>query len=247
MVYIHFRPHHIANGQKLTANSQPMYLLLKRILDILVALTVLIVLLPIFIPISLILRLTAEGEVFYLQKRVGYLNQPFQIWKFATMLKNSMNMGTGSLTLRNDPRVTSIGKFLRITKINELPQVINVLNGTMSLVGPRPQVERDFLAYPKDIQPLIYNAKPGITGIGSIIFRDEEKLISNSDMPPHDFYREHIAPYKGALELWYQQHASMATDLAIIFLTAWQIFFPHSDLVFKLFKDLPPRPKELTI
>lgn len=211
------------------------------------ALVLLIVLLPVLVPICLILRFTAEGEVFYKQKRVGFQNQPFQIWKFATMLKNSMSMGTGSLTLRNDPRVTSIGKFLRMTKINELPQVINVLNGTMSLVGPRPQVEKDFLAYPKEIQPLIYNAKPGITGIGSIIFRDEEKLISSTNMPPHDFYREHIAPYKGALEIWYQEHASMLTDLKIIFLTAWQIFFPHSELVFKIFRDLPARPAALKL
>ncbi len=224
-----------------------MYLTLKRILDVLVALVLLIVLLPVLVPICLILRFTAEGEVFYKQKRVGFQNQPFQIWKFATMLKNSMSMGTGSLTLRNDPRVTSIGKFLRMTKINELPQVINVLNGTMSLVGPRPQVEKDFLAYPKEIQPLIYNAKPGITGIGSIIFRDEEKLISSTNMPPHDFYREHIAPYKGALEIWYQEHASMLTDLKIIFLTAWQIFFPHSELVFKIFRDLPARPAALKL
>lgn len=216
-------------------------------MDFTVALVLLIVLLPVFIPICLILRFTAEGEVFYLQQRMGFQNSTFPIWKFATMLKNSPNMGTGSLTLRNDPRVTAIGRFLRITKINELPQVINVLNGTMSLVGPRPQVKSDFLAYPEAIQQVIYNAKPGITGIGSIIFRDEEKLLSSTTMPPHDFYREHIAPYKGALELWYQQHASMATDLKIIFLTAWQIFFPHSNMVFKIFKDLPARPKELAI
>jgi lipopolysaccharide/colanic/teichoic acid biosynthesis glycosyltransferase len=237
----------IAKFWVISGIKRNVYLILKRILDVIVALVVLIVLLPLFIPICLLLRFTAEGEVFYLQKRVGYHNQSFEIWKFTTMLKNSMSMGTGSLTLRNDPRVTSIGKFLRMTKINELPQVINVLNGTMSLVGPRPQVEKDFQAYPEAMRPLIYNAKPGITGIGSIIFRDEEKLLSSTSMPPHDFYREHIAPYKGTLELWYQQHASMVTDLKIIFLTAWQIFFPQSNLVFKIFKDLPVRPAELNI
>lgn len=222
-----------------------MYLFLKRMLDITISLLVLLLLLPILIPISILLRLTAEGEVFYLQKRVGHHNQPFDIWKFATMLKNSPNMGTGTLTLRKDPRVTSVGRLLRRSKINELPQVVNVLLGNMSLVGPRPQVKTDFLAYPAPIQKVIYNAKPGITGIGSIIFRDEEKLLSSTTMPPHDFYREHIAPYKGALELWYQRHASMTADLLIIFLTAWQIFFPHSDLVFKIFKDLPERPVSL--
>jgi lipopolysaccharide/colanic/teichoic acid biosynthesis glycosyltransferase len=199
------------------------------------------------LPIMLLMRLTAEGEVFYFQKRVGFKNQPFDIWKFATMLKNSPNMGTGSLTLRNDPRVTPVGKWLRITKVNELPQVINVLNGTMSLVGPRPQVMNDFMAYSEEIRKVINNVKPGITGIGSIIFRDEEKLLSATDMPPHDFYREHIAPYKGALELWYQKNASIGTDLKIIFLTAWQILSPESELVYRIFKDLPARPKELVV
>lgn len=224
-----------------------MYHFIKRIFDIFVSIVLLVIILPIMLPIMVALRLTAEGEVFYYQKRLGYKNKLFDILKFATMLKNSPNMGTGSLTLRNDPRVTSVGKFLRMTKINELPQVLNVLNGTMSLVGPRPQVMNDFLAYPEAIQQVIYNAKPGITGIGSIIFRDEEKLLSSTTMAPHDFYKTHIAPYKGALEIWYQNNASMGTDLTIIFLTAWQIFFPNSNLVFRIFKDLPPRPKELTM
>lgn len=224
-----------------------MYHFIKRIFDIFVSIVVLVIILPIMLPIMLALRFTAEGEVFYYQKRLGYKNKLFDILKFATMLKNSPNMGTGSLTLRNDPRVTSVGKFLRMTKINELPQVLNVLNGTMSLVGPRPQVMNDFLAYPEAIQQVIYNAKPGITGIGSIIFRDEEQLLSSTTVSPHDFYKTHIAPYKGTLEIWYQNNVSMGTDLTIIFLTAWQIFFPNSNLVFKIFKDLPPRPKELTM
>ena len=222
-----------------------MYLTLKRILDVTVSLLVLLLLLPILLPISVLLRLTAEGEVFYFQKRVGHHNQPFDIWKFATMLKNSPNMGTGTLTLRKDPRVTAVGRFLRKSKINELPQVVNVLLGNMSLVGPRPQVKADFLAYPAPIQKVIYNAKPGITGIGSIIFRDEEILLSSTTMPPHDFYREHIAPYKGELELWYQRNASLRTDLLIIFLTAWVIFFPANHLAFRIFKDLPLGTKEL--
>lgn len=224
-----------------------MYLHLKRTLDILLSFLCLILFLPLFIPIAILLRLTGEGEIFYFQERFGYRNRRFNIWKFATMLKDSPNMGTGSLTLRNDPRVTSIGRFLRRSKINELPQVVNVLLGDMSIVGPRPQVKSDFLAYPESIRAVIYNAKPGITGIGSIIFRDEEKLLSSTSMLPHAFYREHIAPYKGDLELWYQRHASTTTDLLIIFLTAWQIIFPHSNLVFRIFRDLPPRPQALII
>lgn len=199
----------------------------------------------IFIPIIILLKFTGEGEIFYFQKRVGYKNQYFYIWKFATMLKNSPNMGTGSLTLRNDPRVTPMGGFLRKTKINELPQVFNVLKGDMSLVGPRPQMEVDFKAFPLAVQKVIYNVKPGITGIGSIVFRDEEKLISESNLPPRETYERIIAPYKGELELWYQKHVSFYTDVMIIFLTAWAIFFPQSDLHFKVFRDLPPRPQTL--
>ena len=119
----------------------------------------------------------------YLQERVGLNNKKFKIYKFATMVKNSPNMGTGSLTLRNDPRVLPFGKFLRKSKINEFPQIFNVFKGEMSIVGPRPQMEVDFLVYPKTIRDSIYKCKPGITGIGSIIFRDEEKYISESPNP----------------------------------------------------------------
>ena len=132
-----------------------------------------------------------------------------------------------------------------MTKINELPQIINVLKGDMSVVGPRPLVDRTFNAYPEEIRGLVYNVKPGITGIGSIVFRDEEKLISDSEMEPHAFYKEHIAPYKGALEIWYQENASLWTDLLIIFLTVWAILFPKSELHYQIFSDLPKRPNAL--
>ena len=219
-----------------------MYNFLKRLLDIIVSLITLIVLMPIFIPVIIILRFSAEGEVFYFQERYGIKNSKFQIWKFATMLKNSMNMGSGSITLRDDPRVTKIGSFLRKTKINELPQIINILKGDISLVGPRPLVEKTFSAYSEKIQSSIYNVKPGLTGIGSIIFRDEESIISAiRDEDPHEFYRRVIAPYKGKLEIWYQRKRSFFLDLQIIFLTAWVILFPKSRLYEKLFKDLPIR------
>ena len=119
----------------------------KRIFDIIVSLISLILLLPLFIPIAIILRFTAEGEIFYLQERYGLNNTKFNIYKFATMLKDSMNMGSGSITLRNDPRVTKIGSFLRKSKINELPQILNILKGDISLVGPRPLVKKTFLQY----------------------------------------------------------------------------------------------------
>lgn len=218
-----------------------MYPFLKRLLDLLLATVALFILSPILIPIIIGLKLTGEGYIFYFQKRMGYKNVYFDIFKFATMLKNSPNMGTGTITMRNDPRVTPMGTFLRKTKINELPQIINVLKGDMSIVGPRPVDKKAFEMYSPDIQLKIYNSKPGITGIGSIIFRDEETLISESTLPPAEYYKQYISPYKGALEMWYQDHKSLWTDILLIFLTVWVIIFPQSPIVHKVFSDLPKR------
>jgi lipopolysaccharide/colanic/teichoic acid biosynthesis glycosyltransferase len=219
-----------------------MYNFFKRLLDIIVSLITLVLLFPIYIPIIIILKLSAEGEVFYFQERYGIHNSKFKIWKFATMLKNSMNIGTGSITLQNDYRVTKFGFFLRKTKINELPQIINILKGDISLVGPRPLVAKTFTAYNDEVQSKIYNVKPGLTGIGSIVFRDEESIISTiKDEDPHRFYKRVIAPYKGELEMWYQSNCSFFLDLQLIFMTAWVIIVPKSKLYEKWFKDLPKR------
>jgi len=216
-----------------------LYSFIKRFTDILIAGLALIILSPILVISIIILLLTGEHEVFYFQKRIGYKNKTFYIWKFATMLKNSPQIGTGHITLRNDPRVTWFGKFLRITKINELPQIFNVFKGDMTIVGPRPLMETGFKLYSNEIQNKIYNVKPGITGIGSLIFRDEEKLISASDDPIATYNA--ISPFKGALEMWYQKNASLYTDFMIIFLTAWSILFPNNTLQNKIFKDLPAK------
>ena len=222
-----------------------MYILLKRIFDIFFSLFVLVAISPLLIPIIIALLITDEGEVFYFQKRIGHKNSPFYILKFATMLKNSPNMGAGAVTIKNDPRVTKVGKYLRKSKINELPQIINVLKGDMSLIGPRPVDDFAFNAYPAEIASTIYNVKPGISGIGSIVFRDEEKILSRPNIDPKEFYKKYIAPYKGSLEIWYQNHASLSTDLLICLLTVWQVIFPKSKFVYKIFKDLPPMPQEL--
>jgi lipopolysaccharide/colanic/teichoic acid biosynthesis glycosyltransferase len=220
-----------------------MYRFIKRLTDILIACIALVLLSPLLIPVILILLITGEHEVFYLQKRIGYLNKPFYIWKFATMVKNSPNIGTGEITLRNDPRVTPMGKWLRMTKINELPQIINVLKGEMSIVGPRPLMEVSFNLYSDEVRKVIYQSKPGITGIGSLIFRDEEKILSEAPDPRRAY--ESIYPYKAALEIWYRQHASFYTDTMIIFLTGWSVLFPSNKLVQKVFTDLPQRPSGL--
>jgi lipopolysaccharide/colanic/teichoic acid biosynthesis glycosyltransferase len=220
-------------------------MLVKRLFDLIIAIFSLSIL---FIPLSLviiILKLTGEGEIFYLQNRLGYLNREFKIIKFATMIKNSPNIGTGSLTLRNDPRVLPFGKFLRKTKINELPQILNVILGNMSIVGPRPQMKVDFEKFPPKKRNEIYKSKPGITGIGSIIFRDEEKWISDFQDDKHEFYKNKIAPYKTDVELWYLKNQSLFIDIKIIILTAWVIIFPKSNIIEKVFKSLPEIPSHL--
>jgi lipopolysaccharide/colanic/teichoic acid biosynthesis glycosyltransferase len=221
------------------------YKFLKRFLDIVLSGVGIVALSPLLVPVMIILKLTGEHYIFYGQKRVGFKNRQFQIWKFATMLRASPSLGTGSLTVKNDPRVFPFGRFLRKTKLNELPQIFNILLGDMSIVGPRPQMEVDFLKFPEQIQSVIYNAVPGMTGIGSIIFRDEEKWISAHAGDKHEFYRNYIAPYKGELEMWYQSHLSFYADFMLVFLTGWTILFTESELVYKIFRDLPSRPEYL--
>ena len=218
-------------------------MIIKRIFDLTIAITALLLLFMPLIIVMIILKFSGEGEIFYLQNRLGYLNSEFKIIKFATMIKNSPNIGTGSLTLRNDPRVLPFGKFLRKYKINELPQIFNVLLGTMSIVGPRPQMKVDFEKFPIDKRNEIYKSKPGITGIGSIIFRDEEKSISNYDGDKHQFYKNKIAPYKTDLELWYYKNQSLFIDIKLIVITAWVIIFPKSKIINKTFKSLPKNLK----
>tara|TARA_Y100000385_G_C13047320_1_gene618106 strand:- start:918 stop:1574 length:657 start_codon:yes stop_codon:yes gene_type:complete len=216
---------------------------MPRILNIVLSLFALLLLLPLFIPIVILLLLTGENKVFYLQIRVGYKNKKFKIIKFATMLSNSANMGAGNLTLKNDSRVLPFGSFLRKTKINELPQILNILIGDLSIVGPRPQMQVSFDQYSDEIKKKINNVKPGLTGIGSIVFRDEESLISAAakNENPHDFYKRVIAPYKGNLEMWYQKHRSVYLDFQLIFITAWAIVFPETRIYEKWFTDLPKR------
>jgi lipopolysaccharide/colanic/teichoic acid biosynthesis glycosyltransferase len=161
------------------------------------------------------------------------------------MVKNSSSIGTGSITLKNDFRVLPFGKFLRKSKINELPQIFNVIIGNMSIVGPRPQMKVVFEKFPIEKRNEIYKSKPGITGIGSIIFRDEEKWISNYEGDKHEFYKEKIAPYKTDVELWYYQNQSLFVDAKLVILTAWVIIFPESNLIDNMFKSLPQKPFHL--
>lgn len=214
-----------------------MYLIIKRSIDILLALVVLLISLPLIALLVFLLKITGDGEVFYLQERVGYKNRKFHMWKFATMSRNADKIGSGEFTVKNDPRLIPMGKFLRMSKLNELPQLFNILKGDMTLVGPRPLIYSAFKRYNEDVQKNIYNVRPGLTGIGSVIFRDEEVLVSKTT----DFEKlyKQINGYKGKLEMWYQQNLSFRTDFLIIFLTAYSIFFPKQNYTHKIFKNLP--------
>ena len=217
---------------------------MQRLFDVIFSGVALIALLPIFLPLLLLLRLTGEGEIFFLQDRIGREGKYFKLYKFATMLKNSPNIGTGTVTLHKDPRVLPLGGFLRTTKINELPQLINILKGDMSVIGPRPQTQRCFDAFPTQSQQEIVKVRPGLSGIGSIVFRNEEEMMhANND--PDRFYDEIVMPYKGSFEVWYVSHQNIATYFSLISLTIWVVLGFSSSLVWKLFKDLPPPPEEL--
>lgn len=221
-----------------------MYSIVKRLFDILLSGFAILVLSPLLVPVMIILKCTGEHDIFYGQDRIGYKNKHFKILKFATMLRNSPNMAGGLHTTKGDSRVLPFGRFLRKTKINELPQIFNIFLGDMSIVGPRPLVGKTFAPYSDEVKSKIYNVKPGLTDIGSIVFRDEESLLTEcaeKGMSIDDAYAKIVSPYKGALEMWYQDHIGFCTDFMLIFLTAWVIVFPESQLVFRVFKDLPER------
>ena len=174
----------------------------KRLIDIFLSLIALIVLSPLLIPVCIGLLLTGEHYIFYFQKRIGYKNRYFKIWKFATMLKASPNLGTGLHTTKNDPRIMPMGGFLRHTKINELPQLINILIGDMSIVGPRPALfnQDDLIAL--RTEKGVHLLTPGLTGWAQINGRDELPIT-----------------VKVEFDEYYMHHRTFYLDMRIIFLT----------------------------
>ena len=217
---------------------------MKRFLDVVLSSLALVVLAPFLLPVVVILRFTGEGEVFYIQERVGRGGNSFGLYKFATMLKNSPNIGAGEITVQGDPRVLPFGQFLRKTKLNELPQLWNIFIGDMSVVGPRPMVLNTYAHYSEEVRNKLNTIRPGLTGIGSIIFRDEERYLADRD-EPMEFYREHIIPYKSDLELWFVENNTLWLYIKIIFVTAWVVVFPSSTIVDKAFDGIPSLPDSL--
>lgn len=217
---------------------------MQRFFDILFSAVALLLLSPLLVPVVIALRLTGEGEIFFRQSRIGRGGAPFSLLKFATMLKDSPNLATGTVTVKDDPRVLPLGRVLRKTKINELPQLLNILMGDMSIIGPRPQTQRCFDAFPAGSQAEIVNVAPGLSGIGSVVFRGEEEMMHAAGDPDR-FYDHVIMPYKGKLEEWYVSHRSIGVYFTLIFVTAWVVLRPNSALIWRAFPDLPPPPKEL--
>lgn len=217
---------------------------MDRLCDIFFSSLALLALSPLLISVSVLLKLTGEGEVFFLQERIGKDGTRFKLFKFATMLKNSSNIGTGTVTIKNDPRVLPVGKFLRKTKINELPQLLNILFGDMSVIGPRPLTLQTFEAYSYNTQNSIKQVRPGLSGIGSIIFRNEEEIMDGPNASI-DFYVNVIAPYKGELEEWYVANKSIYIYFLAIFITVWAVFVPNTKIAWTVFKNLPEPSEEL--
>jgi lipopolysaccharide/colanic/teichoic acid biosynthesis glycosyltransferase len=215
-----------------------------RIADFILATIFISWVLPLWIIVIPILRFTGEGEVFFRQPRVGKDGKLFDLLKFATMLKNSPNIGTGELTLHNDARVLPVGRWLRKSKINELPQLINVWLGHMSIVGPRPQTPRCFAAYAEEIQRELSKVRPGLSGMGPILFRGEEKMMKDV-ADPVAFYDQVIMPYKGEVERWYIENHTARNYFLIIIATIWIILFPKSRVAWQWFRGLPTPPAEL--
>lgn len=218
--------------------------MVKRFFDIILSTTAILILSPLIIPIIIILRLTGEGYVFYKQERIGLNEESFNLLKFATMFKDSPNMEGGNITRKDDPRIFPFGQFLRKYKINELPQIINVFAGDMSIIGRRPTVKEHYDFYKPEVKNIISKFKPGLSGVSSIVFRNEEQyFIGSSPEENEEIYRGEIAHFKGKLEIWYSESQTLLVDFLLIIITIISIIKPSSNFHNYLFKNLPKHPR----
>lgn len=189
----------------------------KRTMDVIGSAIGLLVLLPVFAFMAVLIKLDSRGPVFFRQERVGRDGRRFRIYKFRSMVVGADRAGT-PLTVRADPRITQLGVFLRKSKLDELPQLINVLAGDMSIVGPRPEVPEFMEFYSPSQRAIIVTMRPGITDYAAILFRDESSLL-DGQRDPIDFYRRVIMPAKFAYYRRYSREISLLSDLRIIVAT----------------------------
>lgn len=219
-------------------------LLVIRSLDLTFSLIALVAFSPLLLVVGIALRFSGEGEVFYRQVRVGKGGSEFRLLKFATMMRNSPAMGSGELTLPNDPRVLPVGRFLRKTKLNELPQLLNIVAGDLSIIGPRPQTRRYYECYATADRALIDTIRPGLSGVGSILFRDEEAMLANV-ADPVTFDSQVITPYKGQVEYWFALNHSVGLYFELIITTVLVVLWPSAKLHQRLLRRVPPPPAVL--
>ena len=200
---------------------------MKRTFDVVFATIAFLLLSPLFLLGSLLAKLQSRGPVFYKSKRVGKDEVVFEMYKFRTMVVNADTLG-GSLTTYRDTRITPIGRFLRWTKLDELPNLINVIKGEMSLIGPRPEAP-DYVKYYTEIQKQVLLVKPGITGPSQLANRDEEKKLKGQQDAEH-YYITELMPKKLTLDLHYVATQSIATDIRWLLKTFWVVIFPTRGL-----------------
>lgn len=194
---------------------------MKRSFDILVAAIGLVLLSPLLLLVAIGIKLDSHGPVFFRQQRIGKEFRPFFIYKFRTMVQNASEIGS-PITIGMDPRITGIGRWLRKTKVDELPQIINVLKGEMSLVGPRPEVPRYVEMFRHDYEEIL-KLRPGITDLASLKYQNESEWLSQFDHPERE-YVTHVLPEKIKLAKEYVQRASMSVDIALILKTVPKLF-----------------------
>ncbi len=192
----------------------------KRVVDVVCAGVGAVALLPLFALIALSIRLDDGGPVFFRQQRVGRRGRTFRIWKFRTMSTDAARRGP-QVTVRGDPRVTRVGRWLRRYKLDELPQLWNVVAGEMTLVGPRPEVERYVEHYTPE-QRRVLECTPGITDPASLEFRDEASLLAAGDDPERT-YLERVMPEKIRLQLAYMDRATVASDVTVVLRTLYRL------------------------
>lgn len=195
--------------------------MLKRFFDLILSFIGLLIIVPILFLITILIKISSSGPVFYKQVRVGKNNKDFKIFKFRTMHVNAHKKGLLTVGGR-DPRVTSIGYYLRKFKLDELPQLINVFKGDMSFVGPRPEV-RQFVNLYSEIQMKVLNVKPGITDLASIEFRNENEILSKEE-DPKQYYIDYIMPKKLEINLKYINQRNLLKDFVVIIKTIKVIF-----------------------
>ena len=202
--------------------------MLKRAIDILVSAAALVLLAPLLLAVALWIKWDSPGPVFFRQERVGLHGRVFRIFKFRTMVAAQPHGGL-QITASADPRITRAGAVLRRTKLDELPQLLDVLRGTMSLVGPRPEVPRYVAEYPEEKRRRLLSVRPGITDFASLRFRNEGELLSRADDPERE-YLEVILPEKLRVAAASVEHASLAADLRALGLTLRTVFLPRHPL-----------------